>query len=453
MEWGVRGVKAMSFGPARLPLVLALEAKHRHPRPECPVLTGTNLVYTKKYNLRIVHEVIRLYGPLSRADVARRTELSVQTVSNLVNELLAVNLVLEGGRRSEGRGAPSTSLTINPDGAYAIGLDLDRDHLTGVLVDLAGQVRQRVHMEVETPSSEEVLELTCGMVETMASQQGLALDEVAGLGLGVPGPMHRAPDGAGYLVNPKAFPGWHDIPLATWLRERLRMPVYLENNGTAAALGERWYGAGREIGTFFYIYFGSGLGGGLILNGQPYEGFTGNAGEIGYLPTDLARDPAAPTTEDAPHVGLHFNMPRLYERLRSDGTEARTLEDLDRLVAEAHPGMLEWMDDASDHLTALVLAIEYVLDPEAICFGGRLSDRILAGLMERVGRLLPGRRPHGKLTVPRHLLAEAGVDAGALGVATLPIYEIFAPAPRVLLKQRRGVASVERGLPRPVTSL
>ena len=65
----------------------------------------------------------------------------------------------EGGRRSEGRGAPSTELTINPDGAFAVGLDLDRDHLTGVLVDLAGQVRQRMHMEVETPSSAEVLDL------------------------------------------------------------------------------------------------------------------------------------------------------------------------------------------------------------------------------------------------------------------------------------------------------
>ena len=76
------------------------------------VLTGTNLVYTKKYNLRIVHEVIRLFGPLSRAEVARHTELSVQTVSNLVKELLALHLVQEGGRRSEGRGAPSTDLTL-----------------------------------------------------------------------------------------------------------------------------------------------------------------------------------------------------------------------------------------------------------------------------------------------------------------------------------------------------
>jgi predicted NBD/HSP70 family sugar kinase len=146
-------------------------------------------------------------------------------------------------------------------------------------------------------------------------------------------------------------------------------------------------------------------------------------------------------------------MPRLYERLRRGGTEVGSLEELDQLYAQSHPGMLEWMDDAADHLTALVLAIEYVLDPEAICFGGRLSARILAGLMERVARLIPSRRPRGKLSVPRHFLATAGVDAGALGVATLPIYEIFAPAPRVLLKDRRKPTKGGTGLRRSVNSL
>ena len=416
------------------------------------MLTGTNLVYTKRYNLRIVHEVIRLHGPLSRADVARHTQLSVQTVSNLVKELLGLRLLQEGGRKSEGRGAPSTELTINPDGAFAIGLDLDRDHLTGVLVDLAGRVRHRMHLDIETPSPEEVLESMCTMVETMASRQGLQLDELAGLGVGVPGPMRRDEARTGYLVNPKAFPGWHDVPLASWLRTRLQMPVYLENNALAAAVGERWYGAGRQIGTFFYIYVGSGLGGGVIMNGQPYEGFTGNAGEIGYLPTVLAREPAPPVGEDDPHVGLHFNMPRLYARLRRLGTHVQTLEELDRLVAESNPGMLEWMDDAADHLTALVLAIEYVLDPEAICFGGRLSNRILGGLMERVARLLHERRPRWKASVPKYFLATAGVDAGALGVATLPIYELFSPSPRLLLKRRRPMAAARSATPRPVTS-
>jgi len=412
------------------------------------VLTGTNLVYTKKFNLRVVHEVIRVYGPLSRADIARHTELTGQTVSNLVRELLDLRLVREGERRSEGRGAPSTTLALNPDGAYAVGLDLDRDHLTGVLVDLTGNVRHRIHVELDAPSPTETLDLMTDTVATLIKRQRIRRDQVSGLGVGVPGPMHQTADGKEYLVNPKAFPGWHNIPLAGWLRDKLRMPVFLENNATAAAIGEHWYGAGQQIGTFFYIYFGSGLGGGLVMNGRPIEGFTGNAGEIGYLPTVLAGNSASIADAEASHVGLHFNMPRLYEQLRQDGTEARTLEDLDALLVAGHPRLLRWMDNASDHLTGLVLAVEYLIDPEAICFGGRLSDRILGGLMDRVARQLPARRIGGKVTAPHHLLATAGVDAAALGVATLPMYEIFAPAPQVLLKQRRNPRTAGSAMPK-----
>lgn len=419
------------------------------------MLTGTNLVYTKQYNLRIVHEVIRLFGPLSRADVARRTELTGQTVSNLVRELLDLGLVREGELRSEGRGAPSTALEINPDGAYAIGLDLDRDHLTGVLVDVAGKVRQRVNREVDTPSPEETLDLMVDMVDTMLGRQELKAENLAGVGVGIPGPMHRGAEG-GYLVNPKAFPGWHQIPLASLLRERLDTAVFLENNATAAAVGERWYGAGQQYSTFFYIYFGSGLGGGMIAQGRPYEGFTGNAGEIGYLPTVLTGDSGAAALaagEEAPHVGQYFTMPRLFAALKADGVTVHTLSELDPLLAAGHPRLLEWMDKASDHLAGLVLAVEYVLDPEAIFFGGRLSDQILKGLMERVAAQMPTRRVGGKIVAPPHLLATAGVDAAALGVATLPIYELFAPAPNVLLKRPKTRDATFGAMPRAVTAL
>ena len=397
------------------------------------MLTGTNLVYTKQYNLRIVHDVVRRFGPLSRADIAQRTGLTVQTISNLVKELVTLGLVLESDRRRQRRGAPSSAIGINPDGAFALGLDLDRDHLTGVLVDLAGSVRQRDHVELDFPTPAQALDLMVETAESLMAAQGLTPEEVSGVGVGVPGPMHRAEDGQGYVVNPKSFPGWHDVPLAAWLHERVGIPVLLENNATAAAIGERLYGAGQQFRTFFYVYIGSGLGGGVVIDRQAYTGFTGNAGEIGYLPTVLSGDPIG--ADETPHVGTHFRLPRLYQLLRSEGRDVRTPDDLDRLLSEGHATLLEWMDDAADHLTGLVLAVEYVIDPEAIFFGGRLPERVIAGLLERVARHLPTRRIQEKLAGPRYLLATAGADAAALGVATLPIYEAFAPAPQVLLKK------------------
>ena len=114
------------------------------------MLHGTNLEYTKAYNFRIVLETIRKLGPISRADVARQTGLTAQTVSNITRRLIASNLVGEAGQTRVGRGAPATNLIINPDGAFSIGLDLDEEHLTGVLIDLEGRLRQRVYYALST---------------------------------------------------------------------------------------------------------------------------------------------------------------------------------------------------------------------------------------------------------------------------------------------------------------
>jgi predicted NBD/HSP70 family sugar kinase len=400
------------------------------------MLTGTNLVYTKQYNLRIVHEVIRQFGPISRADIARHTALTGQTISNLVKELLELDLIVEAEQRRQGRGAPSTSLAINPEAAFSVGLDFNRDHLTGVLVDLAGNVRQRAHVELELPTPERALDLMADTVETLIKKQRLSAASIWGVGIGIPGPMHHGDNGDEYVINPTAFPGWHNIPLASWARERLALPVFLENNATAAAVGEHWYGAGQQLTTFFYLFFGTGLGGGLVMNGRPYEGFTGNAGEIGYFPESMAGD--------AMHTGMHFNLPRLYGLLREAGVTVRRPADLDPLLESDDPTLRKWMDVAADYLTGLVLSVEYLIDPEAIFYGGHLTDAMLKGLMERVERALPSRRIGGKVTAPRQLLATAGVDSAALGVATLPIYAYFAPAPQVLLKQAKRTPVGER---------
>jgi predicted NBD/HSP70 family sugar kinase len=411
-------------------------------------LKGSNLEYTKQYNLRIVHEVIRLFGPLTRAEVARHTELTPQTVSNLVRELIEFGLVTEEQGRPEGRGAPPKTLAVNPEAAFAIGLDLDRDHLTGVLVDLSGRVRQRVHYDLQDPRPEQSLDLLVDTCESLMARQSLPRERVWGVGVGIPGPMYQSADGSGYVVNPRSFPGWHKVPLAQWLRERLKLPIFLENNGTAAAIGERWYGAGQQIPNFYYVYFGSALGGGLILNGQPHAGLTGNAGEIGYLPLVLSDDPLG--AEESPHVGLNFRIDKLFETLRAAGADARGLDDLARLLRERNPRLLEWLELAADQLAGIVLTIEYVIDPDAVFFGGRLPTAVLADLVERVQRRLPVRRVAEKSMAPLDLVATAGSDAAALGVATLPIYDRFSPATEVLLKQRRK--RVPAGLHAPWTA-
>lgn len=406
------------------------------------MLVGTNLKFTKAFNYRIVLETIRRYGPVSRAEVARRTELTAQTISNITRELLEERLIREAGRSQEGRGAPSTRLAINPEGAFSIGLDLDKDHLTGVLVDFAGTVRQHVQYDLNFPSPPEALDLLETTARTLIRQQGLDAGQVWGVGVGLPGPLDvSAGSVVTNLANPAAFPGWRNVPVADQLAERLQLPIALENNATAAAIGEHWYGAGQQMDTFFYVFFGAGLGGGLVLHGHPHDGFTGNAGELGYAPIPATAEIDPFFAHTRPHLGLLFNLPRLYQRLQEAGAAATRPEDLAMLWHAGHPVLLDWLETGVRYLAPTLLAIEYLLDPQAIFFGGRLPTSLLEALIQRLEAVLPSLRIEEKRGWPPLLMATAGTEAAALGVATLPIYEALAPTPRVLLKSGNGVSA------------
>lgn len=380
-------------------------------------------------------ETIRLRAPISRADIARRTSLTAQTISNIASKLIEADLVHEAGKRQEGRGAPSITLEINPDGAYSIGLDLDRDHLTGVLVDLSGSVRHRIHYELSFPSPEEAINLMVDTVHELVDRQGLSINDVSGIGVGFPGPIEiLTEDGETTSVNPKAFPGWDHVPIIDLLQEQINLPVLLENNATAAAVGERWYGVGKEVSTFFYLLFGVGLGGGLIINGHPYEGDTGNAGELGYVPTmqeETLLNGSQPT-----HLGEYYHLPRLYERLQEEGIDASAPADLAAAFADGSPVLQEWLDTVAQQLAPLLVSIEYLIDPAVLVFGGRLPDVLIDALIERIRARLQNLRTDARPDVAELRKASSGEDAAAMGVATLPIYDLFAPAPHLLFKKK-----------------
>jgi predicted NBD/HSP70 family sugar kinase len=406
------------------------------------MLVGTNLKFTKAFNYRTVLETIRRYGPLSRAEAARRTELTAQTISNITRVLLEERLIREVGRSQEGRGAPATRLAIHPDGAFSIGLDLDKDHLTGVLVDFVGTVRQSLHHDLNFPSPPEALDLLESTARTLVQQQGLDVGQVWGVGVGIPGPLDiSAGSVVTNLANPAAFPGWHNVPVADRLAERLQWPIALENNATAAAIGERWYGAGQHMDSFFYVFFGAGLGGGLVLHGHPHDGFTGNAGELGYIPLPATAEIDPFFAHTRPHLGLLFNLPRLYDRLQEAGATATHPDDLAALWQAQHPVLLNWLETGVRYLAPALLSIEYLLDPQAIFFGGRLPSPLLKALIQRLEGVLPTLRIEEKRASPPLLLATAGTEAAALGVATLPIYEALAPTPRTLLKSSNGITA------------
>lgn len=395
------------------------------------MLRGTNLEHARVHNLRTVLETIRLRGPLSRAEVARRTGLTPQTIGNLVHALLDLGLVRESGARRRTRGRASIQLEVHGPGAFCIGLDLDRGHLTAVLVDLDGTVHHRIHLDIIFPSPDRALDL---MVETVAALAGkVERDRIWGVGVGVPGPLRITDGVVDNVTNPDGFPGWEHVSVAERLTERLDFAVFLENNATAAAIGERFYGAGRDIGDFFYVFLGIGLGGGIVSGGQPLRGWQGNTGEIGFMPVMPAREPGE-------YVGLHFDLFRLYALLEGSGCSIGSPAELAAVHAARHPILLRWLDAAAERLAPMLLAVDYLIDPETIIFGGSWPVEMIDHLIERLECLLPPLRYRFMPYAPSLVRAETGPDAAALGVATLPLNALLSPFPTSLSEGRREQA-------------
>ncbi|MEM8600880.1 MAG: ROK family protein, partial [Bacteroidota bacterium] len=253
---------------------------------------------------------------------------------------------------------------------------------------------------------------------------------------GVPGPMVPSKTRPGsYVVNPRSLPTWRDVPIDALLEEELGVPVLVENNAMAAAVGERWYGAGQHISTFFYVYFGSGLGGGMVVGGHPYSGNRGNAGELGFIPSvgtsmlslDEVAGDGTPTGEPLEHSGAFFNLPRLFRLLTQSGTEVSSPDALSALLAQEHPVLLRWIDEATRQLTTLILTVGYLLDPEAIFFGGRLPDDVLRAMLQGVWKRFSEKHDLDELLLPELKLATAGTEAAALGVAALPLHDFLNP--------------------------
>ena len=398
------------------------------------MLKGTNLKYANSYNLRIVLEAIRLHGPLSRMEISKSTHLTAQTVTNITKKLIKAGLIYESSRQQSGRGAPSIMLRANPESAYSIGVDFDKDHLICVLVDLNGNISQKIRFEVDYPTPDRALALITESIHKLINQSGVDREKIWGIGMGVPGPMAKIDSGERLnAIKPQFYPGWDKVPIVKMFEEQLNIPVYIENNAAAAAIGERWYGAGKHINSFFYIFFGAGLGGGLILNGQLYPGFEGNAGELGYMP--IFRNVSGHTlSEDSPHLGLYFDLSLLYKELNKQGYHVNTPGKLEKLFQEKEETVLQWLKKGAEELTYSILAIEFLIDPETIFFGGRLPGVMINEIIKILKEQIPRHRIQNFKEMPELKIAKAGENATALGAAILPLYNTFAPVPNLLQK-------------------
>ncbi|GAP07804.1 transcriptional regulator, MarR family [Anaerolinea thermolimosa] len=231
---------------------------------------------TKEHNRNLVLKTIFDHEAISRAEIARLTQLTRATVSDLVNELLIEGLVEEVGLGSSMGGKSPILLSLRPASRYLIGLNLAQDKFIGAIVNLRGEIKETIEYPVQGEDGEQSLELVIRLLENLLATPW---KPVVGIGVGTPG-LISTRDG---VILQAVNLAWKNLPLAHLIRERFSLPVSVLNDSQATAIGEFVYGGHLSEGNMVVVNVRHGVGAGILINGRLFQGDGSGAGEIGHV--------------------------------------------------------------------------------------------------------------------------------------------------------------------------
>jgi predicted NBD/HSP70 family sugar kinase len=376
----------------------------------------------------MVLELIRAARTISRVELATTSGLTGPTISEVVRELMADGLVVEAGRGASTGGKPPRLLTLNPVGRFSVGVQLERNTCVIVLVDLAGRPAARVsfHGMARMPPRQ-ALTLVAAQVNALLDTAAVTRDKVLGVGLVSYGPQDRR---AGMLLTPQPTDQWLDYPVARRLAEKLDLPVLLDNDATAAAIGEYWLGGVDPGSTYGCIYMATGIGGGVVVAGDVYRGSSSNTVELGHISIDVNGDDctcgnrgclenyAGPSAV----VRQAVATPGLAHRLALDPAGTDVLTEFARIAAAANAGDPDagsLIDRSARYLGYAAVTLTSLFDVDTIVLAGpsfTVAGAIYQALIQREvdGRTF-ARRAHPVRVVP----SVNGSDAAAIGGAIL----------------------------------
>ena len=249
---------------------------------------GVDQRLARKYNSATILDHLRLHSPVSRAGLSVYTGLTRSTVSRIIDQLQSENLVHSIGAQQEKVGRPGTLIELNPSGGAAVGVEIGVDFVSVVLTNFIGQILWREHSSLPDESDVRAYmrEAERLIYEALQVSKADKLQPL-GVGVGVWGLVDIDKGEVRFAPNLK----WRDVPLKTLWEGRFGLTVFVENDANAAAMGEYYWGATKNIDDFVLVNTGIGLGGGIIANGQLFRGWTGYAGEIGHMTLDPDGEP------------------------------------------------------------------------------------------------------------------------------------------------------------------
>jgi len=391
---------------------------------------------------------IFLDGPLTRQEIGAQAGLSPASVSNLVTALETERVVAEVGLEQSNGGRPRGLVQVNPEYGYVIGVDVGESTFLVELFDFALQPRAR-HRSVTDMSTldpdDAVAHIVAG-IEAVIAAASVADDEILGVGVAVPGVVEQRDHAVVYGQSV----GWDAVPLESMLRRRTSLPILVDNGARALGQAEKWFGAARGAENAVIVLLGLGVGMCIICNGEVYRGATGSAGEWGHTAVvaggRTCRCGAAGCLEAYVGAGSVVEQYDQISRRRAVSRRANLEEQVTAIIAAraSDSRAAQVLDEAVTYLGVGLAGLVNVFNPERVVVGGWLGRAFGQHLLPEI-RAAAERQA---LRMPfRHVEivpAQLGMDAVALGGATLPIAKVL-DSGAVEARQpaaRRGLARI-----------
>lgn len=374
--------------------------------------TGVSLV--RAVNEQLVLETIFREGSVSRARIARLTGLSKPTVSSVMQDLEACGLVRERGRDTGNVGRPSTFYEVNPKAGYVLGIDVGGTKIRAGIADLFGEVAAETTERTTHQSGSAVVRQIARLARKLVSRSGLDADLIRAAGVGVPGVFDPAADRVSSAPN---LPALSELAITEALVRALGIPVLIDNDVNLAAVGERWRGVAREQDNFVAISIGTGVGMGIVVNGEIYRGTRGAAGEIDFLP--IGADPFDPDRRHGPleaAVTGPAMLDRLRQRLEARADPSFAPDDgvaaIFEAAARGDAVAIALVEEEARTVALAIAAVASVLDPQFVVLGGGIGSNpvLLEPVRRYVSRLFP--RP---LDIRTSALGDRAAFYGAVG--------------------------------------
>jgi predicted NBD/HSP70 family sugar kinase len=393
-----------------------------------PAASGADQTGVRLYNERLILSLVRRFGQLSKVEVARMTGLSVQSTSAIMNRLQVDGLLRREAPLRGRVGQPTVPVSLDPEGAFSLGLKIGRRSCDLVLIDFCGHIQQRTHRTYAYPTPNLVMDFFSDALEPMtrtltpAQRRRIA-------GLGVASPFQLWNWSAEIGAPAEEMDAWRSFSIEEELARACPYAVTLCNDATSACAAEFFFGEAWRHRDFLYFFLGAFVGGGLVLDGALYPGRTGNAAALGSMPI-APQDPSRQTTSQ---LIARASIYQLERRVEVAGIDPSSIWRTPDAWDDFGPLLDEWIDEASFALAYATIAAISVLDVEAIVIDGAMPVAVRQKLCLRVAAQIETLDRRG-LSDVKIIAGAIGADARAIGGAALPLIKNFARDREVLFK-------------------